>query len=294
MMKWTAVETPPVEVERIVCPINQEVTKGIKSGHYGYWVHHGELRIKSQLRTFKVGEQELAWIGAGEQRKVVTTGPACWMVIRVRNRAFAPGNGADRIAWQALMRLGRLGRSVGMIPLSAGSRQAIDRMIAEMSSCYAESDGQTGSPLMKAGLFRLLMCIVRDPVFLREEAAGPGRKAREDSLYGIRQERLQRVLLIIEEEAARLSGAESLARRCGLSRSGLYRLLSAERMPSPLVLMERARLDLATRLMVQSEKAILEIALEAGFPSLSTFYRAFHRAFGLSPGQWRRQSRIAD
>jgi AraC-like DNA-binding protein len=225
---------------------------------------------------------------------VLTSGPACWTVIRVRNRAFAPGNGADRIAWQALMRLGRLGRLAGRIPLSADSQEALDRLIQEMATSFAESDDEAGSPLMKAGIFRFLMGVVRDPVFLREEAAGSGPEIREGSGDGIRQERLQRVLLIIEEEAGRLSGAESLARRCGLSRSGLYRLLSAERMPSPLALIERARLDLATRLLLQSEKAILEIALEAGFPSLSTFYRAFQRAFGLSPGQWRRQARFAD
>lgn len=294
MTQRAGLEAPAVEVESISLGSKGLISNGIKSGHYGYWVKKGRLCIESHRKTFTVGEGQLAWVGAGEERKLVTTGPASWTVIRVRNRTFAPGNGADRIAWQALMRLGRLGRLAGTIPLSPESLKGLDRLVLEMATCYAESKGPSASPLMKAGLFRFLMHIVRDPAFLKEEKQGWDQKARQTVPEGILQERLQRVLLILEEDPARLSGAESLARHCGLSRSGLYRLLGKQGMPSPQTLIELARLDLATRLLQQSGKGILEIALEAGFPSLSTFYRAFRRAFGLSPGQWRRQSVAPD
>lgn len=294
MTKPAAMEAPPVEVEPISLLSKGLISRGIKSGHYGYWVEKGRLCIESHRKTFTVAEEQLAWVGAGEERKLVSTGPANWTVIRVRNRAFAPGNGSDRIAWKALMRMGRLSRLAGKIPLSPESLEGLDRLVREMATCYAETKDPSRSPLMKAGLFRFLMHIVRDPTFLEEEKRGWDQEIRETPLEGILQERLQRVLIILEEDPAGLSGAESLARRCGLSRSGLYRLLGKQGMPSPQRLIERARLDLATRLLQQSGKGILEIALETGFPSLSTFYRAFRRAFGLSPGQWRRQSGAPD
>ncbi|HKJ89521.1 MAG TPA: AraC family transcriptional regulator [Oceanipulchritudo sp.] len=294
MKQRVELEASPVEVEPISLLSKGLISIGIKSGHYGYWVKKGRLCIESHRKTFTVAEEQLAWVGAGEERKLFTTGPASWTVIRVRNRTFAPGNGADRIAWQALMRLGRLGRLAGTIPLSPESLKGLDRKVREMATCYAEVKDPSASPLMKAGLFRFLIHLIRDPAFLEEEKRGWDQETGETPSGIILQERLQRVLLILEEDPAGLSGAESLARRCGLSRSGLYRLLGKQGMPSPQTLIERARLDLATRLLQQSGKGILEIALEAGFPSLSTFYRAFQRAFGLSPGQWRRQSVAPD
>lgn len=47
------------------------------------------------------------------------------------------------------------------------------------------------------------------------------------------------------------------------------------------------RLAHAQRLILTTDRKILDIALEAGFGSASRFYAAFHRAYGQAPGDYR-------
>jgi AraC-like DNA-binding protein len=53
----------------------------------------------------------------------------------------------------------------------------------------------------------------------------------------------------------------------------------------------RHRVAHAQRLLLTTDKDILEIALEAGFGSSSRFYAAFKHFCGQSPGQYRRALR---
>ena len=52
------------------------------------------------------------------------------------------------------------------------------------------------------------------------------------------------------------------------------------------------RIELSCRLLVEApERTISQIALASGFDSLATFYRAFHAALGMSPGDFRQRAR---
>jgi transcriptional regulator GlxA family with amidase domain len=59
---------------------------------------------------------------------------------------------------------------------------------------------------------------------------------------------------------------------------------------SPLAYLGRWRLRLAARLLETSTKPVLQIALEVGYGSESTFNRAFKRAHGVPPAAYRRQT----
>lgn len=48
------------------------------------------------------------------------------------------------------------------------------------------------------------------------------------------------------------------------------------------------RVERAKELLRQSRARVADVAFEAGFSDLSSFYKAFHRATGRSPGAWRR------
>lgn len=52
----------------------------------------------------------------------------------------------------------------------------------------------------------------------------------------------------------------------------------------------RQRLDYAKLLLVSSNRKILDVALEAGFGSLSRFYEAFSRSSPLTPSEFRKMS----
>jgi len=81
--------------------------------------------------------------------------------------------------------------------------------------------------------------------------------------------------------------SEGFAAQAFLSRSQFDRVIRATAGEPPAsfqrrVLLERAAFQLAT-----SQAGILEIALEAGYSSHEAFVRAFRRAYGVNPSEWR-------
>lgn len=265
-----------VEVELIETRASQQVSDGVKSGHYGYLPHSGELRVSSPGGTARVLPGTFVWIGGGQPRQLIASGPAAWTVFRVRNRVFSPTSEADRIAWETLMRLGKLGPK---IPLEAKTIEAVGQL-SEYMRAWADRESPIALPALKAALMELLVSIAEDPRYQRKAARLPGLTARSQEL--------QRVLLLIDREAVNIPDAKALAARCGFSRSALYRLFQEAELPAPARMLEQARLEAATRMMRDTRRTILEVAMETGHHSLSAFYRSFARAFGQSPGQWRR------
>jgi AraC family transcriptional regulator len=82
---------------------------------------------------------------------------------------------------------------------------------------------------------------------------------------------------------------EDLAAKVFMSRFHLDRVVSAIAGESPgrfrrRVLLERAAFRLAT-----ADVEVLDVAIEAGYSSNEAFTRAFQRAYGSSPSQWRRE-----
>jgi len=53
------------------------------------------------------------------------------------------------------------------------------------------------------------------------------------------------------------------------------------------------RIDYSKTLLRETTRSIVSIAFECGYEDLSSFYRAFKRATGLSPGQWRERRQRA-
>jgi AraC-like DNA-binding protein len=81
--------------------------------------------------------------------------------------------------------------------------------------------------------------------------------------------------------------AEDLAGRLYLSRFHLDRIVASVAGESPSrfrrrVLLERAAFRLAT-----TDRTVLDVAVEAGYGSHEAFTRAFARAYGVGPAQWR-------
>jgi two-component system, response regulator YesN len=53
------------------------------------------------------------------------------------------------------------------------------------------------------------------------------------------------------------------------------------------VYLRKKQLEEAERLITQTPLRMQEIALHAGFGTISTFYRCFRQAYGMPPGQFR-------
>lgn len=77
----------------------------------------------------------------------------------------------------------------------------------------------------------------------------------------------------------------------GKSPEHLARSFQRHLQTTPTAFVNGLRLDYAAALLTDSDRAILDIAFEAGFENLSHFYRLFNQRFGLSPRRYRQTYR---
>ena len=72
-----------------------------------------------------------------------------------------------------------------------------------------------------------------------------------------------------------------------LKKSGSSALFKSQMNISIIGYLTELRLYRAQSALANSDEKIVNIALDAGFGSMSQFYEIFHRATGLTPQKWR-------
>lgn len=83
----------------------------------------------------------------------------------------------------------------------------------------------------------------------------------------------------------------SLADRLGLTRRTMARRFADRLQTSPGRWIQNERLRAARRLLETSDLAVAQIAYEVGYEDAASFGRLFMKETGMSPGEYRRQSR---
>jgi AraC family transcriptional regulator len=83
------------------------------------------------------------------------------------------------------------------------------------------------------------------------------------------------------------AGGEAMAARLHLSRFHCDRLVSAAAGEPPAALRRRVLLERAAYRLLTTDHDVLRVAVEAGYSSNEAFTRAFRKAFGRAPSQWR-------
>jgi AraC-like DNA-binding protein len=78
-----------------------------------------------------------------------------------------------------------------------------------------------------------------------------------------------------------------LARLCHVSVPYFRRLMRAATGVSPQEYITHMRLQMAASLLVSTNKRVLDIAMDTGFPTLSSFNRHFKEQLRCSPREWR-------
>lgn len=104
----------------------------------------------------------------------------------------------------------------------------------------------------------------------------------------VRDERVARAILHLEESLSDPPRIETLARRIGISRRQLERGFREELGMSFGDFSRRLRLDHGLWLVVTTDRSILDITLECGFSGQSHFATLFRKAYGISPTDARR------
>ncbi|WP_405173094.1 helix-turn-helix domain-containing protein [Paenibacillus sp. FSL H8-0260] len=83
---------------------------------------------------------------------------------------------------------------------------------------------------------------------------------------------------------------EQLAKEFGLSESHFYRVFRETNGQSPIVCMERVRIDCASQMLKESKMSITDIAMELGFKTSQHFATVFKKMIGVTPKAWRKQN----
>lgn len=100
----------------------------------------------------------------------------------------------------------------------------------------------------------------------------------------------QRLLLYLDAHYTEELSLESLSKEFGVSRFVLSRIFTEKLHTSFPDYVNSRRLDYARDLLLSTELSVTQIALDAGFGSSRSFFRAFQDSFHTTPGAYRRQT----
>jgi AraC-like DNA-binding protein len=95
----------------------------------------------------------------------------------------------------------------------------------------------------------------------------------------------------IPTEVTRTPGVSQLARQLNVSETGLRELFHRVTGRSPRTYFEERRLERAARTLLETNRAISDVARHAGYDDPYHFSRVFKRVTGRSPRQYRQQAR---
>ncbi len=107
----------------------------------------------------------------------------------------------------------------------------------------------------------------------------------------VRDKRVYLALMIMEQHIEDPVDILDIASMAGVSRRQLERLFHGELGRSPAAAYAEIRMRAAVRAVLQTERPIIEIAIDAGFENVSHFTRRFRVMFGETPSDMRRRHR---
>lgn len=107
-------------------------------------------------------------------------------------------------------------------------------------------------------------------------------------LAGLRDRFVGRALALMHERPAEPWTIDELGRQAGLSRSALHERFVELIGQPPMQYLTNWRMQLASRLLRDTQSSVAAIALEVGYDSEAAFARAFKRLVGTPPATWRR------
>jgi AraC family transcriptional regulator, activator of mtrCDE len=164
---------------------------------------------------------------------------------------------------------------------AADDGSSAPRMRMLMSAIQEELDGaQAGAEAIATDLASALFVMVVRTHLYREER-------RSGLLALLSHRQLGRAVAAMVDDPARNWTLDELAACANASRASLVRMFRGTAQQSPVAFLAELRLELARRKLSATALPVAAIAGEVGYKSESAFSRAFHRRFGVRPGETR-------
>lgn len=142
-----------------------------------------------------------------------------------------------------------------------------------------------GSDTVLYGLLDLTFTYAVREVALRMGLQHPGwSQAMQDPLVG-------RVVSLMHDDSAHPWTLEDLAKRVGLSRTGLAQRFRDTMADTPLNYLRTLRMQKAMSLLAETQHPLERLALEVGYRDAFGFSKVFKRVVGVSPKEFRLRDR---
>ncbi|MEV4610743.1 helix-turn-helix transcriptional regulator [Neorhizobium sp. LMR1-1-1.1] len=101
----------------------------------------------------------------------------------------------------------------------------------------------------------------------------------------------RKIMQFIEEHLTETIKVEELAALTKLSKTYFSRVFKSAYKESPYNYVLRRRMELAKELIIETDTALSEIALDCGMADQAHLCKTFRKVFGTTPNYWRRPSR---
>ncbi|MES2525046.1 MAG: AraC family transcriptional regulator [Gemmatimonadota bacterium] len=133
------------------------------------------------------------------------------------------------------------------------------------------------------GLLDVLFTLLMRELVARRGETGTGWS------HAVQDPQVRQAVAHMHEDPARAWTLETLASEVGLSRSVLAERFRETMDETPLAYLRVVRLQRAMRLLVESDRTLEQVASAVGYQDAFGFSKAFKRAVGASPGEYRRR-----
>ena len=255
------------------------------------------------LQLPSVSEPFLAWTLSGEVEFQERENKRPWITHRIKKGSFflTSGGAPYECRWKALtaepfeamsvfIELPLLQRALEevfgadaihaqLVDVSGFTDATLDSL---MERLHSELMRRKASPLFVQGIAQAIAIhLARNYAVLAKKSS----KA-SPSLPGFK---LRRITDWMAEHAAEEFNLDQLAAQVGLSKFHFDRLFKSAMGVSPSRYHINLRMDTARRLLRETKKSVVTIALEVGYTNPSHFAQLFRRETGLSPSNYRQQ-----
>lgn len=165
--------------------------------------------------------------------------------------------------------------------------------------CDASYDGRFYYGVKTTGIFCRPSCKSKSPKRenveffdtaeqARESGLRPCKRCRPDLLeFHPQRENAEKIKVVYDLYYSDNDRLREELKNLGLSRNRILQLFQNQYEKTPTEYLNGLRIDNAKKLLANTLDNILQIALQSGFGSLSSFYTQFKRVTGVSPNEYR-------
>lgn len=233
-----------------------------------------EEKVNDECYTVKRGD--VIFINYGSRHEFSPNGEFCYINICFHPETVVESliTGENAFALLQLTAFDEIRRESegGMVSFSGAERDGIEKLLLAMEAEY-KGDNSFKSAMLDSYMNILLVKILRNSLSVSDESVKSGD--------------FSQLLDYIDNNLGTKLTLEDLARKCFYNPSYFSRIFKERFGMSLSDYLSKRRIETAIRLLKEGRLTVGEIAEQTGYPTKSSFYRAFSKVTGTTPSEYR-------